>query len=84
MSLPANSAFTYRGKEVDVRDVGRQLLGVRYALEGSVRKLGDTVRINAQLVSANDGAYLGSIDLIRDFVISRPDSGAVQRIASAR
>jgi adenylate cyclase len=51
------SAFTYRGKQVDIREVGRQL-GVRYVLEGSVRKLGDAVRINAQLISANDGAHV--------------------------
>jgi len=51
------SAFTYLRKQVDIREVGRQL-GVRYVLEGSVRKLGDAVRINAQLISANDGAHL--------------------------
>jgi TolB-like protein/class 3 adenylate cyclase/rhodanese-related sulfurtransferase len=51
------SAFTYRGKEVDIRDVGRQL-GVRYVLEGSVRKLGDTLRINAQLIQANTGTHV--------------------------
>ena len=51
------SAFTYLGKQVDVREVGRQL-GVRYVLEGSVRKLGEAVRINAQLVSTNDGAHV--------------------------
>ena len=51
------SAFTYLRKQVDIREVGRQL-GVRYVLEGSVRKLGDAVRINAQLISANDGAHV--------------------------
>jgi TolB-like protein/rhodanese-related sulfurtransferase len=51
------SAFTYLGKQADIREVGRQL-GVRYVLEGSVRKLGDVVRINAQLISANDGAHV--------------------------
>jgi adenylate cyclase len=48
------SAFSYRGKEVDIRDVGKQL-GVRYVLEGSVRKLSDTLRINAQLILADPG-----------------------------
>lgn len=51
------SAFTYLGKQVDIREVGRQL-GVRYVLEGSVRKLGDAVRINTQLISAIDGAHV--------------------------
>jgi adenylate cyclase len=51
------SAFTYLGKQVDIREVGRQL-GVRYVLEGSVRKIGHAVRINVQLISADDGAHL--------------------------
>jgi TolB-like protein/class 3 adenylate cyclase/rhodanese-related sulfurtransferase len=51
------SAFTYLRKQVDIREVGRQL-GVRYVLEGSVRKLGDAVRINAQLISAIDGNHV--------------------------
>jgi adenylate cyclase len=55
--IARESAFSFKGKELDVREVGRQL-GVRYVLEGSVRKLGDTVRINAQLVSATTGAHL--------------------------
>jgi adenylate cyclase len=46
-----NSAFTYKGEAVDVKRVGREL-GVRYVLEGSVRRAGDRVRINAQLVDA--------------------------------
>ena len=50
-------AFAYRGKAVDLRDVGRQL-GVRYVLEGSVRKIGDAVRINAQLIAADNGAHV--------------------------
>lgn len=55
--IARESAFTYRGKEVDIRDVGRQL-GVRYVLEGSVRKIGDAVRINAQLISTDNGAHV--------------------------
>jgi adenylate cyclase len=52
-----NSSFTYKGKSVDVRQVGREL-GVRYVLEGSVRKAGNRVRINAQLVDASDGHHV--------------------------
>jgi adenylate cyclase len=49
--IARNSAFTYKGETIDVKRVGREL-GVRYVLEGSVRRAGDRVRINAQLVDA--------------------------------
>jgi adenylate cyclase len=52
-----NSAFTYKGRAVDVRQVGREL-GVRYVLEGSVRKAGSRVRITGQLVEAATGVHL--------------------------
>ena len=52
--ISRNSAFTYKGRAVDVRQVGREL-GVGYALEGSVRKAGNKVRITAQLCEAETG-----------------------------
>jgi adenylate cyclase len=52
--IARNSSFTYKGKSVDVRQLGREL-GVRYVLEGSVRKAGNRVRITAQLIDATDG-----------------------------
>jgi pentatricopeptide repeat protein len=52
-----NSSFTYKGQAIDVKQVGREL-GVRYVLEGSVRKAGDRVRITAQLIEAETGAHL--------------------------
>ena len=52
-----NSSFTYKGQSPDVKQVGREL-GVRYILEGSVRKAGGRVRITAQLVDALNGAHL--------------------------
>jgi TolB-like protein len=55
--IARNSSFTYKGKIVDVRQVGREL-GVRYVLEGGVRKAGGRVRITAQLVEAATGAHL--------------------------
>jgi TolB-like protein len=55
--IARNSAFIYKGKAVDVRQVGREL-GVRYVLEGGVRKAGDRVRITAQLIEAETGAHL--------------------------
>jgi TolB-like protein len=55
--IARNSSFTYKGQAVDVKQVGREL-GVRYVLEGSVRKVGDRVRISAQLIDATTGAHL--------------------------
>ncbi len=52
-----NSTFTYKGQAVDVKRVGREL-GVRYVLEGSVRKGGERIRIAAQLIDASTGAHL--------------------------
>jgi TolB-like protein/class 3 adenylate cyclase/Tfp pilus assembly protein PilF len=55
--IARNTAFTYKGKSVDVKQVGREL-GVRYILEGSVRQIGDQVRVNVQLVDAESGSHL--------------------------
>jgi adenylate cyclase len=55
--IARNSSFTYKRQAVDVKQVGREL-GVRYVLEGSVRKAGGRVRITAQLIDAETGAHL--------------------------
>src|SRR5207237_9405164 len=55
--IARHSTFTYKGQAVDVKRVGREL-GVRYILEGSVRKGGNRVRITAQLIDAETGAHL--------------------------
>jgi len=55
--IARNSTFTYKGQAFDVKRVGREL-GVRYVLEGSVRKASGRVRITAQLIDATDGAHL--------------------------
>ncbi len=55
--IARNSSFIYKGLTVDVKQVGREL-GVRYLLEGSVRKGGGRVRITAQLIEAGTGAHL--------------------------
>jgi adenylate cyclase len=55
--IARNSTFTYKGKAVDVREVSRQL-GVRYVLEGSVRKSANTVRVTGQLIDAAQGTHL--------------------------
>ncbi len=55
--IARNSSFTYKGRAVDIRQVGREL-GVRYVLEGGVRKAGNRLRITAQLIEAETGAHL--------------------------
>ena len=57
--IARNSSFTYKGKSVDIKQVGREL-GVRYVLEGSVRKSGNRVRITSQLIDAGTGGHLGA------------------------
>src|SRR6202011_5421589 len=60
-----NTAFTYRGKPVDSKQIGREL-GVRYLLEGSVRRLANQVRVNAQLIDAETDAHLWAERFDRD------------------
>ena len=55
--IARNSSFTYKGRAVDVKQVGREL-GVRYVLEGSIRKSGNRVRMTAQLVEGSAGGHL--------------------------
>ena len=63
--IARNSVFTYKGKAVKIRQVGREL-GVRYVLEGSVRKVGDRVRITAQLVDTTTEGHLWAERYDRD------------------
>jgi adenylate cyclase len=55
--IARNTAFTYKDKPIDAKQIGREL-GVRYVLEGSVRRSGNQIRVNAQLVDADSGAHL--------------------------
>ena len=55
--IARNSSFTYKGRAVDIKQVGREL-GVRYVLEGSVRKAAGKVRITGQLIDATTGAHI--------------------------
>ncbi|MDH4563882.1 winged helix-turn-helix domain-containing tetratricopeptide repeat protein [Pseudomonas sp. BN411] len=55
--IARNSSFTYKGRAVDIKDVGQEL-GVRYVLEGSVRKSGNKVRITGQLIDATTGMHI--------------------------
>jgi len=63
--IARNSSFTYKGRAVDVKVVGRDL-GVRYALEGSVRKAGNRIRVTAQLVEAETGNHIWAERYDRD------------------
>jgi len=83
--IARNSSFTYKGKPVDVKQVGREL-GVGYVLEGSVRKAANRVRITAQLVDAGSGTHLwadrfdGTLDDVFDLhdQVAREVAGAVE------
>jgi adenylate cyclase len=63
--IARNSSFTYKGRAVDVKQVGREL-GVRYVLEGSVRRAGNRVRVTAQLIAAEAGNHVWANRYDRD------------------
>ena len=70
--IARNSSFAYKGKSIDIRQVSREL-GVRYVLEGSVRRAGGRLRVNAQLIDAGNGAHVwadrydGALDDVFEF-----------------
>src|ERR1700730_15604474 len=79
-AISRNTAFAYKGKPIDTRQIGREL-GVRYVLEGSVQNAGERMRFNAQLVDAESGAHLwaerfdkerGDLLDMQDEVTARP------------
>jgi adenylate cyclase len=81
--ISRNTAFTFKGKAVDARQLGREL-GVRYVLEGSVRRMGGTVRVNAQLIDAGSGAHLWAeqMDVDQGTLASLQDNfGIANRLA---
>jgi adenylate cyclase len=77
--IARNSSFTYKGKAASIQEVGREL-GVRYVLEGSVRKAGSRVRVTAQLIDATTGGHLWAERYDRDLA----DIFAVQDEITAR
>ena len=80
--ISRNTAFTLKGKAVDVRQIGREL-GVRYVLEGSVRRTGGTVRVNAQLIDAGTGAHLWveQMDVDQSTLALQDNFGIANRLA---
>jgi adenylate cyclase len=63
--IARNSSFSYKGRSVDVKQVGREL-SVRYVLEGSVRKAGNRIRVTGQLIDAESGAHIWAERFDRD------------------
>jgi adenylate cyclase len=81
--ISRNTAFTFKGKAVDARQIGRELR-VRYLLEGSVRRMGRTVRVNAQLIDAGTGAHLWAEQMDVDhgtLATSQDNFGIASRLA---
>ena len=83
--IARNSSFSYKGKPVDVKRVGREL-GVRYVLEGSVRKAGNRVRVTGQLIDAESGAHIWADRFDRDLtdIFAVQDELTQQIIAALR
>ena len=81
--IARNSSFAYKGKAVKVQEIGREL-GVRFVLEGSIRKVGNRVRVTAQLVDAGSGGHLWADRFDRDLTdIFATQDEVVQKIVSA-
>jgi len=80
--IARNTAFTYKGKNIDAKEIGRDL-GVRYVLEGSVQRDQDRVRVNAQLIDADSGTHLWAdqFDTTRADLLQMQDE-IVTRLAS--
>ncbi len=89
--IARNSTLTYKGQAIDVKQVGREL-GLRYVLEGSVRKGGNRLRITAQLIDAATGAHLwadrfdGSLHEVLEVQerIASAVAGAIEAMLRAR
>jgi len=83
--IARNSSFTFKGKAVDIKDVGRRL-GVRYVLEGSVRKAAGKVRITGQLIDAVTGAHIWADRFERDLkdVFALQDEVTVAVVSAIR
>jgi adenylate cyclase len=81
--IARNSTFVYKGRAVDVKQVGREL-GVRYVLEGSLRKAGNRVRITAQLIEAESGAHVWAerYDRALDDIFALQDEITISAVAA--
>ena len=81
--IARNTAFTFKGKSLDARAIGKEL-GVRYVLEGSVQRDANRVRVNAQLIDAESGAHLWADQFDEDVVdLFKLEDEVVERLARA-
>ena len=81
--IARNSSFTFKGRSVDIREVGKEL-GVRSVLEGSIRRASNRVRITAQLIDATNGAHLWADRYDRDLTdIFEVQDDVTRRIVDA-
>jgi adenylate cyclase len=81
--IARNTAFTFKGKSIDAKEIGKQL-GVRYVLEGSVQRDQNRVRVNAQLIDAQTGAHLWADRFEEDVVdLFKLQDQVVARLANA-
>ena len=81
--IARNSSFAYKGRSVKVQEIGRDL-GVRFVLEGSIRKAGNRVRITAQLIDAGSGGHLWAERFDRDLTdIFATQDEVVEKIVGA-
>ncbi len=81
--IARNTAFTYKGKNIDAKEIGKEL-GVRYVLEGSVQRDQNRVRVNAQLIDAESGAHLWADRFDEDVAdLFKLQDEVVARLASA-
>jgi adenylate cyclase len=79
--ISRTTAFTYKGKSVDTKQIGHDL-GVRYVLEGSVRRLGETVQVNAQLIDAETGGHVWADRFDTDLTnLAKAQSEIIGRLA---
>jgi TolB-like protein len=77
-----NSSFTYKGRAIDVKQVAREL-GVRYVLEGSVRKTRNRVRITGQLIDTSTGAHIWADRFARNRALNPQADRKPRRLRSA-
>jgi adenylate cyclase len=78
--IARNTAFTYKGKPVDARQIGREL-GVRYVVEGSVRRTANRVRVNVQLIDAESGAHVWADRFDTDRDLTQAEDEIISRLA---
>jgi TolB-like protein len=83
MVIARNSSFVFKGQAKDIREIGR-ILGARYVLEGSVRKIGNRMRLTAQLIDSRDGSHLWADASMAAWTMCSISRIVLRRISSRR